>query len=291
MFLRAIVGTMMLAAPCCALAQQNETFSTYFNGLPAATLPLAGSEPMIVMQTGLAHQTAVTNSSVMPSGTVCPTLSTYQFFANTVSFPLVTAIDVFDGSQCLKWSEIDPTNHTVAINLNNPAVRIFNAPIAAKIPPSQSGETALYLESRSSASSAALGIVTRELFQNATGANGASWDVQSWSQLSGQIVQSAEIQPGFCDTANEYGDIDFNINNRNGAGGINQTIAVTACPSGVPSFMPGANDLWTLGTSGSEFLSVYSKNYFANGVQGVSCSAGTVSTATLTITNGIVTHC
>lgn len=50
---------------------------------------------------------------------------------------------------------------------------------------------------------------------------------------------------------------------------------------------------WTMNTSGN-FVgagTVSAGSYSVNGVQGVSCSAGTVSTATLTIVSGIVTHC
>lgn len=41
----------------CA-AQQTQTFSAYFNGLPAAATPISSSLPMIVLQGGLAKQTS-----------------------------------------------------------------------------------------------------------------------------------------------------------------------------------------------------------------------------------------
>jgi hypothetical protein len=48
----------LVSLPVCA----QETFSTYMSNLSAATLPLAGTEPMIVLQSGLARKTPVSNA-------------------------------------------------------------------------------------------------------------------------------------------------------------------------------------------------------------------------------------
>jgi hypothetical protein len=46
-----------------------------------------------------------------------------------------------------------------------------------------------------------------------------------------------------------------------------------------------------LGASGTPVTNAYVNQYYAGAVAGVSCTAGTVSTATMVVTNGIVTHC
>lgn len=63
-------------------AQQNETFSNYMKGLPTASVPLSGSEPMIVMQSGLAKQTAVNSVGAVATGVDIRTLGADGTAAN-----------------------------------------------------------------------------------------------------------------------------------------------------------------------------------------------------------------
>lgn len=55
-----------------ALAQQNETFSNYFSGLSQAVTPLSGTEPVMVLQNGLAKKATI-SSSLFTSALVKPT--------------------------------------------------------------------------------------------------------------------------------------------------------------------------------------------------------------------------
>lgn len=63
MFLIRLIFLFLIGASSFATAQQTQTFSNYVKGLPVATLPLMGSEPTVILQSGVAHQTTVTAMS------------------------------------------------------------------------------------------------------------------------------------------------------------------------------------------------------------------------------------
>lgn len=81
---------------------------------------------------------------------------------------------------------------------------------------------------------------------------------------------------------------DFQVSSVQGLG---SNILVDIASSGFASISRSvAVGSPTGGDEGAGTINV-ANSYYANGTQGVSCAAGTVSLVTLTITNGIVTHC
>ena len=60
---------------------------------------------------------SITGNNWMAAGTSCPTyLSSYQLFANTLSAPTGTTLNIWDGSQCVSWATLNATAHTFKIS-------------------------------------------------------------------------------------------------------------------------------------------------------------------------------
>lgn len=72
---KVLIAAIVLISSSALSQQQSETFSNYFQNLPSATLPLAGTEPMLVLQGGVSKQ--------VPSNTLLSILSDPLF--NTTS--------------------------------------------------------------------------------------------------------------------------------------------------------------------------------------------------------------
>lgn len=70
------IMALLFVAPACA--QQTQTFSKYMQGLPSATTPLSGAEPMIVMQSGVAKQTPTSSIAVSPGPVIIAANSPYN---------------------------------------------------------------------------------------------------------------------------------------------------------------------------------------------------------------------
>jgi hypothetical protein len=143
-----------------------------------------------------------------------------------------------------------------------------------------SGGKALYIESDTTSDASDLIFDMKNLYQPLTGSDGVSWNIHTWSQKSAAYLLSARINPGFCDVANEYGDIDFKINVANGSSGPNATVALTACPSGTPTLTPDAPNTIDLGSSTNPWQNIYGQDVIgASAVFG----GGTATTRNLSV--------
>ena len=77
------------------------------------------------------------------------------------------------------------------------------------------------------------------------------------------------------------------------ATGSDASVSIAVAPKGTGSFAPNIDNTTPLGDATHRWASVNAISYLAgaSGQVGVSCTVGTVSAATMIITNGIVTHC
>lgn len=115
----------VLFTPISAIAQitQQQVLNTIAADLPTNN---ANQISALLLRNVLNLMTSAIFEGVpIQSSGVCPPvtgLTTYQLYANTVSAPTGTTINVFDGLQCVPFLKLNQTAHTTGALLNGPSV-------------------------------------------------------------------------------------------------------------------------------------------------------------------------